>query len=335
MFYAMTIFNSSDAPLSVTVLVLPDSSMMSVACTLDPMRAANRVVRKPVFNWQIQTLDGKPAMLTCGLPIEAQSVFGENSKGDVLIVIAGFDQQINATKSMVARLAKLSRRYRAVGGVEAGSWLLARAGLLDDHQATTHWEDLEIFAEKFPKIGVVPDRFVIDRRYFTTGGASPTFDLMLHLIRSRLGVSVSMQVASVFIYDEAHRSSDAQPLMSLGHLSKTEPQVTKAIRIMETQIDEPVSIARIASAVNISTRTLETLFTRSLQCSPGQYYRQLRLQIAAGLMLETGFSLQEIAVRSGFNSLTAFSRAFKSHYKSSPGKWRQMSVRKSQLGSIT
>lgn len=323
----MTIFISSEAPLSVTVLILPDSSMMSVACTLDPMRAANRVARKPVFNWQIQTLDGEPAMLTCGIPVAAQSVFGEGSTGDVLIIIAGFDQQIYAAKPMVTKLAKLSRGFRSVGGVEAGSWLLARAGLLDDHQATTHWEDLEIFAEKFPKIDVVPDRFVIDRRYFTTGGASPTFDLMLHLIRVRLGVSISMQVASVFIYDEAHRSSDAQPLMSLGRLSRTEPQVAKAIRIMEEHIDEPISIAMIASILKVSTRTLEALFARSLQYSPGQYYRQLRLQFATRLMLETGFSLQEIAVRAGFNSLTAFSRSFKSHYKLSPGKWRRASAR--------
>src|SRR3546814_14159142 len=72
-------------------------------------------------------------------------------------------------------------------GVEAGSWLLARAGLLDGRAATTHWEDLEDFAARFPEVAVRPDRFVIDGRRFTSGGASPTFDLMLPLIRSRFG----------------------------------------------------------------------------------------------------------------------------------------------------
>lgn len=321
----MDIFLPDDNPLSVTLLILPDSSMMSVACTMDPMRAANRIARKTVFNWSIQTPNGNPAMLTCGLPVAAQSAFGERPQGDVLIIIAGFDQQVHADKSVVANLAKLARHYSFVGGVEAGGWVMARAGLLDGHRATTHWEDLDLFSEQFPKIDVVPDRFVINQRTFTTGGASPTFDLMLHLIRARLGVSFSMQVASVFIYDEAHNSSDAQPLISLGQLSLIEPRVANSIRIMEEHIDEPISITQIARKAKLSTRTLEILFARTIQCSPGVYYRRLRLQFAARLMLETNISLQEITVRSGFNSLPAFSRAFKSCYGKSPGKWRKNS----------
>ena len=58
---------------------------MSVAATLDPMRAANRIARKTIFDWQIQTLDGQPVTLTCGLPVTAQSAFGMHSDGDVLI----------------------------------------------------------------------------------------------------------------------------------------------------------------------------------------------------------------------------------------------------------
>src|SRR3546814_2575745 len=104
-------------------------------------------------------------------------------------------------------------------GVEAGGWLLARAGLLDGRAATTHWEDLEDFAARFPEIAVRPDRFVVDGRTFTSGGASPTFDLMLHLIRSRFGYPLALEVASVFVSDEAHAATAAQPLRSPGRLA--------------------------------------------------------------------------------------------------------------------
>ncbi len=323
----MNVFSQSDDPLSVTLLILPDSSMMSVACTLDPMRAANRIARRTVFDWRIETLDGEPVELTCGLPVAAQAAFGTQSGDDILIIIAGFDQHFYADKTVVGKLAKLARNYKMIGGVEAGSWLMARAGLLNKHRATTHWEDLEIFTECHPKIDVVPDRFVIDGRYFTTGGASPTFDLMLHLIRSRLGVSFSMQVASVFIYDQAHESNHAQPLMSLGRLSTMEPRIAAAIRVMEAHIDEPITIDQISSKIELSVRMLEMLFSKSLQISPGKYYRQLRLQAASRLMIETRIPLQEVAVRTGFNSLTAFSRSFNNHFGNSPGKWRKLSSR--------
>ena len=110
----------------------------------------------------------------------------------------------------------MCRRFDAVGGIEAGSWILARCGLLDNKNATTHWEDQEEFSLRFPRVKLKPDRFVIDDAVFTTGGASPTFDFMLHLIRTRYGYPLALEVSSAFIYDSSHSATDTQPLVSLG-----------------------------------------------------------------------------------------------------------------------
>lgn len=327
----MSLFSFSTAPLAVTVLILPECSMMSVACTLDPMRAANRLSRTSIFQWHIQTLDGHPVEMTCGLPIAAQSAFGEESgttivDNRILIIIAGFDSNQHAQKDAVARLSRLASNFDFVGGIEAGSWLMARAGLLTGHKATTHWEDLEDFATAYPEIDVIPDRFVVDGRYFTTGGASPTFDFMLHLIRKRHGTAFAMEVASVFIYDETYPSTQPQPLVSLGHLQVMEPRVAAAIRIMEDHLDEPISTQEIARSLQISVRLLEVLFKSVLQFSPGHYYRHLRLQAARRLIIETRLSVLEIALRTGFGSTSAFSRAFKNQFGHSPDNWRKLNT---------
>ena len=324
----MALFSPSTTPLAVTVLILPDCSMMSVACTLDPMRAANRLARTPVFQWRIQTLDGHPVEMTCGLPIAAQSAFGEDiattiADTRVLIIIAGFDSNQHAQKNAVARLSRLASNFDYVGGIEAGSWLMARAGLLNGHKATTHWEDLEEFALAYPQIDIIPDRFVIDDRYFTTGGASPTFDFMLHLIRKRHGAAFAMEVASVFIYDQTYPSTQPQPLVSLGRLQVMEPRVAAAIKIMEDHLDEPISTRKIARLLQISVRLLEVLFESALQFSPGHYYRHLRLLAARRLIIETRLPILEIGLRTGFSSLSAFSRAFKNQYGKSPAAWRK------------
>ena len=318
----MNVFLPSDAPLSVTVLVLPGSSMMSVACTIDPMRAANRMARETIFDWAVHTLDGASALLSCELPLSIDSKFDSTKGGHILIIIAGFDSDLHAGKGAVPRIASAAAKYDAVGGVEAGPWLMARAGLLNGHTATTHWEDLEDFTNNHPEIDVIPDRYVIDGKYFTTGGASPTFDLMLHLIRSRRGVAFAMEVASAFIYDEAHTPTDAQMLVSLGHLNTFEPRVASAIRIMESRIDEPISINAIAYEMEVSVRMLENLFMAALNISPGKYYRNLRLQVARRLAVDTRLSVQEIAIRTGFNSLSAFSRSYKNRFGVSPTRSR-------------
>jgi transcriptional regulator GlxA family with amidase domain len=319
----MTIFNPSNETLRVILLVIPESSMMSLACVLDVMRASNRLARRKLFSWELLTLTGEAATLSCGLPIHSDGALNTNSSGDVLIIIGGFNQDKHVDNATLIKLRGYMRQFKVIGGIEAGSWIMARAGKLTDKKATTHWEDLEDFALRFPQVNVRPDRYVIDGNVFTTGGASPSFDFMLHLIRSRYGHHLGLEVASAFIYDGIHTGNDAQPIVSLGALERTEPRIAKAIRLMEQHIDEPLTISDIADSLKLSIRMLEYLFQQNLQISPGKYYLRLRLQSARRLVLDTRLPMQVIAVRSGFSSLAAFSRQFKLYFEVSPSSCRK------------
>ena len=318
----MKIFEPSDQTLEVTLLLLPDSSMMSLASVLDVMRAANRLARRKLFEWQLVTLDGQPATLTCGLPIQPQGKLDSNSSGNLLIIISGFDQSVHVDETSLKRIKSIMRAFDMVGGVEAGSWILARAGKLNHKKATTHWEDLEEFSTQFPNTQVQPDRFIIDGDVFTTSGASPSFDFMLYLIRLRYGYHLALEVSSVFIYDGTHIGSDAQPLLSLGNLEQQEPRVASAIRLMEQHLEDTLPLTMIAQQLDLSLRMLGYLFEQNLQTSPGKFYLRLRLQAARRLSLDTRLPMQEIAIRTGFNSLSSFSRQFKAYYKISATQCR-------------
>lgn len=322
----MRLFSPSSEPISVTVLLLPESSLMSLASTLDPMRAANRAAERKVFNWKIVTFDGQAVTLTCGIQIAADAPLAPTMRGDALIVISGFNQDRHTGRKELGVFAKAARGFHAIGAVEAGPWLLARAGLLDGKAATTHWEDFEEFAAKFPDVNVRADRFVVDDNVFTSGAASPAFDMMLHLIRSRYGSSLALEVASIFVYDEAHAATDAQPLVSLGRLNDHEPRVSEAIRLMEANVDTPLTIAVIAKRLKITQRSLEIIFRKALDRSPGDFYLKLRLQAARRMVADTRLSMQDIAIRAGFGSHTAFSRMFKQVYGLSPRSYRTKGI---------
>ena len=155
------------------------------------------------------------------------------------------------------------------------------------------------------------DRYVIDRNRMTCGGASPALDMFLDMIRQRNGPAIAMEVASVFIYEQAHSQSDAQPLVSLGSVAKREPRIEKAVRLMEKRIEQPFPVASIAEQTGVSSNTLEALFKKHMGMTPGRFYLNLRLKTASRMVLDTNLSMREIAVRSGFNSLSAFSRAYR------------------------
>ncbi len=317
------IFQPSDRPLEVTLLVLPESSLLSVASTLDPLRAANRVSGREFYRWRIVSPDGAAPPTTCGLRLPAEGTFDPESVGAALIVVAGFNVFAQATRKLLAGVRRAAQRGAALGGVEAGAWVLGLTGLLNGRRATTHWEDLEDFAARFPEVEVRPDRYVVDGPCSTSGGASPSFDMMLQLIRSRQGYGVALDTASVFIYDEVHASTDVQPLVSLGRLDWHEPRVAEAIRLMERHVDDPLPVAHIARRVGVSARTLETLFGRRVGMGPGAYYLGLRLNAARRLLLDARLPAAEVAVRSGFSSIATFSRAFKRRFGESPSAFRR------------
>jgi len=306
----MNVLQSKNTPCRVTILVLPESSMMCVASVLEPMRAANRVADNVLYEWNLVSLTGDDVGLTCDIPLRVEEAFSSGMRGDLLILIAGFNQQRHIAGSALSDIRKCASGYDVVAGVEAGSWVLARTGLLNGHSATTHWEDFEAFSDQFPDVDLKLDRYVVDGNRMTCGGASPAFDMMLDYIRKRNGPAVAMEAASVFIYDEAHSQFDEQPLISLGRLAKKEGRLAQAVRLMGKRIEEPLPVAAIARRIGVSSNTLETIFKRNLGMTPGKFYLSLRLKSANRLVRDTDLSLREIAIRNGFNSLSAFSRAY-------------------------
>lgn len=308
-------------PVEIAVLVLPRASILEVASVLDPLRAANRHLGAAQFRWRVVTPDGEPAPLTCG--IELPSIGGLDSAigADLLIVVAGYDQMRVASRHLIAGLRRHARRFRAIGGVDAGPWILARAGLLDGHRATVHWEDLEDFGAAFPAIDTVPDRYVVSRNRFTAGGAGPAADLMLFLIGERCGAAVAGQVADSFLFD--HAGSGARPQRPGLLPGARDARVSAALSQMSANLEDPLSLNDIAKAQSIGMRRLEQIFRETLGQGPGAAYLELRLQAAQRLMTDTSHSVRDVALRTGFADPTSFSRAFRRRFQMSPTSLRK------------
>ncbi|MGB3148354.1 MAG: GlxA family transcriptional regulator [Paracoccaceae bacterium] len=307
------IFSPDPRPLTIGVLVMPDSNAFSLAACVDPMRAANRRAGRRLFDWTYLSPDGGPVRLTAGfdvatLPLPAHPDF------DVLFIVAGFRLEEQATPALTRRLRQLAPKMATIGGIDGGSWFMARAGLLDGRAATTHWEDLEKFADHFPAVTVRRDRYVISGPMVTTGGAAPCLDMMLDLIGCRWGAELALRVAGAFLYEPLHASSAPQQALPAHRIGKSDPAIGAAIKIMEEEIESPPSITRIAARVGLSQRRLEMLFADRLSISPGRFFLDLRLDEARRLITDTRMSLQEVAVRCGFSSQMAFARAFRTRF---------------------
>ena len=307
------LFAADAAALTAAVLVMADSNALALASLVDPMRAANRRAGRTLYRWRYYSETGGAVPVTAGFAIPTQPL-PDRADFDVLMVVAGFRLTEQATPALLARLRRLAPQLRAVVAVDGGPWFPALAGLLDGRRATVHWEDLDTFASRFPRIEVVRDRYVISGKMITTGGAGPCLDMMIELIRARQGPELALRVASAFVYEPLLTATTPQQAISAARLGRADPALGRAIALMEDSLETPPPVAEIARHAGLSTRRLERLFSRRLGLTPGRFFLDLRLDEARRMVTDTDLTLHDIALRTGFSSQMTFARAFRARF---------------------
>ncbi len=315
----MTIrFSSAPPPENFAFLLLPRFSNHCLANALEPLRAANALSGRTLYRWQLVSLERDEVASSSGLEIRTGQRLATLQGVDVLFVLPSYDYRRQTTPELNTLLKRKAREIGVIGGLDTGSYLLARAGLLDGYRATIHWQELDAFEEEFSQVEVVSDRFVIDRNRITAGGATTALDLMLHLIGEHHGEALRLDVCGLFIYDRPHAGADPQRALHIAPVPGTAPVVANAISIMEANLEEPLAIGEVGRRSGCSQRDLERRFRRALGATPLFYYRHMRLAAARRMVLETERQISEIAVRTGFGSASALTRAFRQHFGDTP-----------------
>lgn len=294
----------------VTLLVLDGCNTLSFAAAVDPLRAANRQSGAPLYNWCFATPRDAPVTLTSGLEIPAAPIH-KVAQTDLLLIVAGFDLEAQSTPALSASIRRIASTGATIAGIDGGPWVMARAGVLDDHQATCHWEDMENFAHEFPQIELVNSRFQISGARLTSAGAAPAIEMMLHLVRTDHGGALAAKIAATFIYDLATPTTQPQTRRTaLRHNALT----ARAHAMMEAALGTPLTIASLARRLGVSPRALQAQFKRRLGTTPQAHYLSLRLSEAERLVTQTALPLQDVAMATGFASQASFARAFRSAF---------------------
>jgi len=116
------------------------------------------------------------------------------------------------------------------------------------------------------------------------------------------------------------------PFMLCGSHLPTEQQISRINDVLyhiHQDISQPLLAGELAAIAAYSEQHFHRLFKTIVGESVHAYIRQARLEYAANqLMFDSKSSVLDIATKSGFSSVSSFSRAFKSIFSMSPGQWR-------------
>ncbi|MEM9063708.1 MAG: GlxA family transcriptional regulator [Pseudomonadota bacterium] len=310
-------------PTRVTFLLIEAFSMLSVASALEPLRQANRLLGREAYAWKLISHDGSPLAASNGMRVAAEGALTDEGKPDFLFVCAGLDADPPYRARLNAGLQKLARHGVILGSLSAGTFILARAGLLDGYESTVHWEFQPAFQEEFPDLVSSPGVYVIDRDRWTGSGGITGMDMMLGLIERDHGETLSRSVGNQFQIDQIRNSAVHQ---RPGHLERLEtlPEVVQQIvNLMLSNIEEPLRMDEIANLAGLNLRRMERMFNANLGCAPAQFYRQLRLEKARDLLLHTNMPTLEIACLTGFSSSSHFAMAYQRQFSMRPTETRR------------
>ncbi len=310
--------NIHSQPQKIGFLLLPEFSMIAFTAAIEPLRSANRLSRKTLYQWSSLSLDGLPITASNGVTLTPDTALRNAHDCDVVFVCAGLQPQKHLSQPLRNELRALSLRGKSLGALCTGSFALAYAGLLTGYKCTIHWEDIETFKEIYPNLDITATVFEIDRNRFTCAGGTTPLDMMIYAIKLDFGDTLALNVAEQMLHNNVREPRATQRMALEYRTGIRHPKLLAAIAYMEAYTEHPIKLDALAAHVDLSLRQLERLFKSHLKSSPGQYYLGIRLHRARQFLRRTSMSILEVSLASGFNSASHFSESYKRRFGHTP-----------------
>jgi transcriptional regulator GlxA family with amidase domain len=314
---------TAHSPRVIAFMMVRHFSMIAFTAAIEPLRLANRESGETLYEWRLYSADGAGVEASNGVKVGVDHSFAEARNVDWAVVCAGTDVQAHDHRALIAALRRLTKFGAAAGAVCTGAYVLAKAGLLAGYRATVHWENLPGMRADFSDLDLRDELFEIDRDRFTCAGGTAAADMMLSLITRDHGQVLSNAVTEQLILHRIRESGERQRRDLRTRLGAAPPKLLRVVTLMEQSIERPLPVNEFAAAVAISDRQHERLFWKHLGRTPTRHYLTIRLEHACQLLRQTAMPILAVAMASGFNSASHFSKSYTEHFGRSPSAERK------------
>jgi transcriptional regulator GlxA family with amidase domain len=315
---------------NIGLLIQRDYKLLSIAAILDVFETVNRFYtdsNEPAFfNIQLLSLDEDISTNKEAFGYQKQNL--QQAQQINLILIPAF-----TTTDMPQTLQKnqlfipwLHQQYKAGAAIATfctGAFLLGASGLLNGKIATTHVDASNGFASAFPLVNLKADKTVTqDDRLYTSGGATSSFHLLLHLIQERCGKSMAIRAAKVFAIDMDRDKQSYFSTFQPSH-SHNDELVASAQQKIESNYHDTATIEELIKDIPSSRRNIVRRFKQTIGITPIAYLQQTRIEAAKKLLEQTAQQMTEIMLNSGYSDPKAFRKMFKKSVGMTPTQYRE------------
>ncbi len=301
-------------------IILSDGFVMTeLSGVVDVLRLANRVVDKKMFTFRYVSPESGVVKSSADTWLNA-SALSNSPDADIAVFLGNSDLNFTSRE-----IEKAVHKYRYTN---AKVVLLAEAAAIyisansdDGFGHTTHWENRLLLEERSGLYDIAPSLAVSTDKIVTCAGLVSTYDIMLQIVAGYLSKAKLLTISSILLLDKVRSFETRQPGAMDALSAGKDSHIDQAIKMMQSNIEEPLKTTELAKVLGQTTRSLERQFLRHLGRSPGRFYRELRLIRAQNFLVNTDMSILEIAAACGFGS--NFGKIYKAYYGKTPRETRK------------
>lgn len=314
----------------IGVLLTKNYKLLSIAAILEVFETVNAFDKGNLrdSSFEIKVLAGEEVFAkqeeAFGYPLQ---LLKDSPVMDIILIPAFTSNDMALTLkenySCISHLIDQYNKGACIGTFCTGAFLLGASGLLNGKIATTHVDASSGFANAFPAVKLKADKTVTqDGRLYTSGGATSSFHLLLHLVQEFCGKDMAIKIAKVFAID---MDRDKQSYFSTFQPSRNhnDELVASAQDKIESNYHEAATIEELIKDIPSSRRNIVRRFKQVTGITPIEYLQQTRIKAAKHLLEQTGKQMSEIIYNSGYNDPKAFRKVFKKSVGMTPSQYRE------------
>jgi len=228
--------------------------------------------------------------------------------------------EITEIRDIVAYL--LEQRHGGALLAAAGNsvFTLAATGLLDGHAARVPHTHHAVFARRFPAVQIERGRIPTENDgLYTADSLFAEASLACHLAKKLSARWVGAAIEREVFANGPFNAPDMSPA---AVAPQQDSLMDDILRYLAVHYSEPLVTADLARNFAISERTLHRRFGNALNRTPHAYVRELRMDAATRMLLNTDLTPERIAERVGYGDCAFFARLFRRKTGLSPRAFR-------------
>ena len=226
---------------------------------------------------------------------------------------------------MAKWLGKMALKARRMSSVCTGAFFLAKAGLLENKRAATHWAMCDLLQDSFPALEVDADAiFVREDNVWTSAGVTAGIDLALAMIEEDFGRDVSLFVARELVVFLKRAGGQSQHSSLLKAQTEDGAIFDDLHAWMADNLGrQDLTVEALAERVHMSPRNFARVYKQKTGRTPAKAIEVMRLEAARRLLEDSQRNIDQIARQCGFGDEEHMRVTFQRNLNVAPRDYRR------------